>query len=88
MRHDGGSTKQPAHQCAYFMYHGLCGGCGLTLMAKSILRHYVQEAFGVTLEDCIERMHSITDGHLPLRLLLSAPGSTATTRSKTARRNR
>ena len=35
----------------YFnMYHGLCGGCGATFWVKSTLWHYVQEAFGVTLE--------------------------------------
>ena len=35
----------------YFnMHHGLCGGCGATFWVKSTLWHYVQEAFGVTLE--------------------------------------
>lgn len=35
----------------YFnMYHGLCGGCGVMFWIKSTLYHYVEEAYGVSVE--------------------------------------
>ena len=32
------------------MYHGLCGGCGVMFWIKSTLYHYVEEAYGVSVE--------------------------------------